>query len=289
MPTLPRPGLPWRTWARRSRPRPQTETTGYTQAAEARGKDVLAIKAETDALKTLGLAAERANIQTLYGGRTSMGQHLSDLSQELQYERYLNLARWLNFTTPQQAYAWRQNEYQQRLLMNRAEFAGYATADQYIAFLQKQVSGNRDLNTVMLQRAALYKAETDAALGYTNALGGTHASIGQLGEGLLPGAQQFQAALAGLPAEVTTRLQIDDSAAISALAGYEALLHGVPREITTHEVLTAAQVRGRGACLAGGRSSPRSSRSPTAARTRSSSPRSWPRSPGWTRCAPRSR
>ena len=221
-----------------------TETAGYSQAAEARGKDVLAIKAETDALKTLGLAAERANIQTLYGGRTSMGQHLSDLSQELQYERYLNLAKWLNFTTPQQAYAWRQNEYQQRLLMNRAEFAGYATADQFISFLQKEIAGNRDLNTVMLQRAALYKSETDAALGYTNALSGTHASIGQLGEGLLPGAQQFQSALAGLPAEVTTRLQIDDSAAISALAGYEALLHGVPREITTHEVFTAATVMG---------------------------------------------
>ena len=96
----------------------------------------------------------------------------------------------------------------------------------------------------MLQRAALYKSETDAALGYTNALSGTHASIGQLGEGLLPGAQQFQSALAGLPAEVTTRLQIDDSAAISALAGYEALLHGVPREISTHEVFTAATVMG---------------------------------------------
>ena len=173
-----------------------------------------------------------------------MGQHLSDLSQELQYERYLNLAKWLNFTTPQQAYAWRQNEYQQRLLMNRAEFAGYATADQFISFLQKEVAGNRDLNTVMLQRAALYKSETDAALGYTNALSGTHASIGQLGEGLLPGAQQFQSALAGLPAEVTTRLQIEDSAAISEVAGYEALLHGIPREITTREVLTAAQVRG---------------------------------------------
>ena len=165
----------------------QTETTGYAQAAEARGKDVLAIKAETDALKTLGSAAERANQQTLYGGRSYMGQHLSDLSQELQYERYLNLARWLNFTTPQQAYAWRQNEYQQRLLMNRAEFAGYATADQYIAFLQKQIASNRDLNTVMLQRAALYKAKTDAALGYYNALGGTHASIAQLGEGRCPG------------------------------------------------------------------------------------------------------
>ena len=78
-------------WARRSRLRlALSRLSGYSLAAEARGTDVLAIKAETDALKTLGLAAERANIQTLYGGRTSMGQHLSDLSQELQYERYLN-------------------------------------------------------------------------------------------------------------------------------------------------------------------------------------------------------
>ncbi len=156
-----------------------------------------------------------------------MEQHLSDMQRELQYQRLLNIADWLNFTSPQQAYAWRQTEYQQRLLMNRAEWAGYATPDQYIQYVQRDIAVQKDLNALMLARAQLYRSDTDAALGYANALSGTRFSIGQLGEGV-SGTQALEAALLGLPSQVSTTLQVEDAAALAAIAAYRAVLASIP-------------------------------------------------------------
>ena len=60
----------------------------------------------------MGNAAKQANVVE-WGGRNSMAQHLSDEQQLLQYKTLLNRQDWLLFTSPQQAYAWRQQELQQ--------------------------------------------------------------------------------------------------------------------------------------------------------------------------------
>jgi hypothetical protein len=186
-------------------------------------------------------------VWTAWGGRSTPEAHLSDLERELNLETLINRQEWLGFTTPQQAYAWRTNELNQRKQMNYAEWAGYQTADQYLSYLQKERSGLSDLNAVLLRRADIYKANADAALGYANALQGTHKSAGQLGEGIdLTGISQFNSALVNLPDTVTTVLAVDDSAALAELAKYEALLRGVPRAETTSttDVITAAYAMG---------------------------------------------
>lgn len=219
------------------------EAAAATKAATARQADIDKIKEERRELESLAAAAKLANVQTLYGGRSSMEQHLGDMSQELNYQNLLNRATWLGFTTPQQAYAWRQQEYNQRLLMNRAEWGGYATPDQYIGYLQRDRAAMDQLNTVMRARSGLYKDNTDAALAYANALAGTHASAATLGEGL-SGIQQYQNALVGLPDVVSTTMSVDDSAAIAELARYQAMLHGLPNTVSTTEIVTAAQQAG---------------------------------------------
>lgn len=93
---------------------------------QVRKDEIHALKDEASQVSTTADAYKEYNIQALYGGRGDMQTHLSDMDKELRYEELLNRQRWLLFTSPQQAYAWRQNEYNQRLLMNRAEWAGLA-------------------------------------------------------------------------------------------------------------------------------------------------------------------
>jgi predicted nucleic acid-binding Zn-ribbon protein len=219
------------------------EAAASAKAAAAHRVDTAAINEERRALEQLAAAAKLAQVWTAWGGRNSPEQHMSDLERELNLRTLINRQEWLGFTSPQQAYAWRQNELNQRKQMNYAEWAGYYTADQYLSYLQKQRSELSDLNAVLLRRADVYKANTDAALGYANALSGTHKSAGQLGENIdLSGVDQFQQALIGLPDVVSTKLELDDADAMARLAQYETLLRGVPHAETT--VLTSSQVRG---------------------------------------------
>lgn len=100
------------------------QTVAEQKLVQAHKDEVSALKDEAAAAKITADAYKAYNVQALYGGRSDMQSHLGDMERELQYETLLNRQRWLGFTTPQQAYAWRQNEYNQRLLMNRAEWAG---------------------------------------------------------------------------------------------------------------------------------------------------------------------
>src|SRR5271156_1508832 len=97
--------------------------TLHAESVEALKQEAAQVGLTADSYKSY-------NVQALYGGRSDMQSHLGHMERELAYETLLNRQRWLTFSSPQQAFAWRQNEYNQRLLMNRAEWAGYATADQ---------------------------------------------------------------------------------------------------------------------------------------------------------------
>ena len=219
------------------------EVAGATKAAEARKADVTAIQQESVALSQLAASAKSTNVQLLYGGRNDMQQHLSDLASQLQYQTLLNRAQWLGFSTVQQAMAYRQQMYQQKLLDNKAEFAGYLTADQYLAYLQKNISQTSMQAIAIKARAAAIQTETAAFLAYDNAVQGTHVSIGQLGEGI-SGANALAAAVSGLPALVTTKAEFDDSMAMAQLAAYRAALTGLPRAESVDIISAATRLGG---------------------------------------------
>ena len=216
--------------------------------------------------------------RSVYGGRSSMGQHLSDLAQELQYERYLNLGGWLNFTTPQQAYAWRQKEYQLRLLMNRAEWANYTSPDQYLAFVQRDIAATNSRNAAIMAQAMAYRDVATAAQQFVTVQAEEQGPVGGIA-----GIQQLQAAAAGIPAEITTTLAVSDEQAVAELARYRAMLTSIPPVETTRLVaaapaqtaVTELRARPRSAARswwAARRPSRRPSASPSRGRT--SSPRS---------------
>lgn len=212
----------------------------------ARQKEIDMISEERKAYQVLRDAAKDAAVWTDFGGRGSMPQHLSDKAQELQWETLLNRQRWLGFSSPQAAYSWRQLELYQAWLMNRAHFGatssgtGYTTPDQYLSYLQKEYAALSDESTVLKARAGIYNDMANAYLAYARAISGRSGlTIGLLGEAL-PGVQQIGAALAGLPAQVTTTVNVDDSAAIAKLASYAAVLRGLPASETT--VLTESEV-----------------------------------------------
>jgi cell wall-associated NlpC family hydrolase len=222
------------------------EAGAAAKAAAAHKADTSAIDAERRALELLAVAAKGAQQWTAWGGRTDPGAYLADQAKILEYRRLINIQDWLTFTSPQAAYAWRERERLQAIQMNYALWGGYTTPDQYLGYLQRERTGLAGLNAELLQRAAVYKENTNAALAYANAVTGTHKTIGTLSEGLdLSGVSQFQSALTGLPDIVTTTLQVDDAAALARIAQYEALLKGIPRaETTTADVITASYALG---------------------------------------------
>jgi hypothetical protein len=219
------------------------EVTGSTQAAAARARDVQAIQQQTTALSQLAQSAKSTNTQLLYGGRNDMTQHLSDLSQELNYTTLLNRQHWLGFSSVQQAMSYRQQMYNLALLENRAHFAGYQTADQYLGFLQRETMQTASLSAAIRDRSAAISAETQLLLAHANALQGTHATAGSLGEGL--GAlNAYSAALVGLPDTVVTKAVLDDGQAMSQLAAYRAALLGLPGSERVDIVSVASRLGG---------------------------------------------
>lgn len=226
------------------------EVTGSTQAAIARQRDIASIKAEAQALNQLANSAKQTNVQLLYGGRNDMTQHLSDLSQELTYTTLLNRQKWLGFSSVQQAMSYRQQMYNLALLENKAHFAGYLTADQYLGFLQRETMQTATLSAAIRDRTSAIAAETAVLLAHTNALQGTHQTIGSLGE-QLTSAGVYAAALTGVPSLVTTKAMFDDSQALGSLAAYRAALLGLPRAESTD--ITASATRLGGIPFTGGR------------------------------------
>lgn len=211
------------------------QVLGEQKLVTVRDDQISTLKEEASAVKATADAYKVYNQQALYGGRGDMQSHLSDMAKELQYEELLNRQRWLMFTSPQQAYAWRQNEYNQRLLMNRAEWAGYATADQYLAYLQRQTTAYRALNDELLNRTQLYKQNTDAALAYWNAVeqGARRTNTVIAPQAELSGVQAVNAALAGVPGHVTTQVVIDDHLGLAQIAAWKAALSDIPNAQTT--------------------------------------------------------
>jgi hypothetical protein len=255
------------------------EVASSTAAAAAHKKDTEAIREETKALLEMAAAAKLANVQSLYGGRSSMEQHLSDEQSEVNLTNLLNRAKWLGFTTPQQAYSWRQQEYNQRLLMNRAEWAGYTTPDQYLQYLVKYRTDLDNLNSAMRARLGLFQESAVAAndLGRSiSGLGGQRTDLGAQVAGInafqqavsnvqdqnttqlnvdsaggLADIGTFNAALGAVPDTNITTLSVDDARAISQIAQFDAIVKGIPdRKVTTVEVVQAAM--GMGGAPVGG-------------------------------------
>jgi hypothetical protein len=220
-----------------------TEAEASNKAALAHKTDTTAINDERRAMEMLADSAKRAQQWTEWGGRSDAGAHMADMARMRELKRLINIQNWLNFSTPQAAYAWRERERLQAIQMNYALWGGYTTPDQYLGYLQRQRTDLAGLNSTLTDRAMVYRENTDAALAYANALRGSHSSVAQLSTGLdLSGISQFQSALVGLPDAVSTRLELDDSAALTELVRYESLLRAVPQAETT--VLTSSQERG---------------------------------------------
>ena len=213
------------------------------QAAAARQKDTVAIQQETTALSQLANSAKQTNVQLLYGGRNDMTQHLSDLAQELNYTTLLNRQKWLGFSSVQQAMSYRQQMYNLALLENKAHFAGYLTADQYLGFLQRETMQTATLSAAIRDRSSAIAAETAVLLAHTNALQGTHQTVGSLGE-QLTSAGVYAAALTGVPSVVSTKAMFDDAQALGQLAAYRAALLGLPRAESTDITATATRLGG---------------------------------------------
>jgi hypothetical protein len=219
------------------------EVAGSTQAAAARAKDTQAIQQQVQGLQQLANAAKQTNTQLLYGGRNDETAHLSDLAQELNYTTLLNRQKWLGFSSVQQAMSYRQQMYNLQLLENRAHFAGYQTADQYLGFLQREISDTAALSAVIRTRTAAVLGETGALLAHSNALQGTHQSAGQLGEQLTT-ATAFAAAVSGIPSTATTHVVFADAAAMAELAAYRAALLSLPHAESTDIVAAATRLGG---------------------------------------------
>ena len=219
------------------------EVAGATQAAAARQKDLIAIRDEAAALTQLGNAAKQTNVQMLYGGRSNEQQHLSDMAAELNYTTLLNRQRWLGFSSVQQAMSYRQQMYQLSLLENKAHFAGYLTADQYLSFMQRETMQTAALSAAIRDRTGVISSETQALLAHANALQGTNQSLGSLGE-QLGTATVYANALSGVQPLVRTRAEFDDSQALAQLAAYRAALAGVPQAESVDIISVATRLGG---------------------------------------------
>jgi hypothetical protein len=157
------------------------EADAARKAAIAHDEDARAIDRQAKALAALAVAQE-ASSKASMGGRSSMDQHLSDLQREAESTRLLNYQRQRGFTSPQQDYAYRQQEMAQRNLYNRVEQSGYANRDQYLQSLQQETQYRRALNSTWAQHAADLRDATTAAAGHADALKGTTASVGELAD-----------------------------------------------------------------------------------------------------------
>lgn len=212
----------------------QAEADAATKAAAAHDLDTAAIKRSTDALLKQAAAAKAANEQVAFGGRATMSQHLSDLDQEKNKRDLLNRAEWYGFSSPQQAESFRQQVYQQTLLRNRAGWQGYTTADQYLNYLDQERARITAQADALKKRAAVLQESTQAYQDQSNAVRGVHESLGMLGTSGASNVQGYQAALAGLPDTVRTRVVFDDSAAITEAVAYGAAVRAASSEVVTH-------------------------------------------------------
>jgi hypothetical protein len=219
------------------------EVAGATQAAAARQKDLIAIRDEAAALTRLADAAKQSNVQLLYGGRSNESAHLADMAAELNYTTLLNRQRWLGFSSVQQAMSYRQQMYQLSLLENKAHFAGYLTADQYLSFMQRETMQTAALSAAIRDRTGVITAETSALLAHANALQGTNQSLGSLGE-QLGTATVYATALSGVQPLVRTRAEFDDSQALAQLAAYRAALSGIPQAESVDIISVATRLGG---------------------------------------------
>ena len=211
----------------------QAETDAASKAAAAHEEDTRAINKQRDALLALAAAAKTANKESAFGGRNTMDEHVADLDRERQRQDMLNRAKWLGFTSPQQAESWQQQVYQQTLLRNRAAQMGYTTPDQYLNFLDQERTRTNAQAEAMRARATAIQQSARAYIDQANAMRGVHESAGTLGTTGASNIQGYQAALAGLPAKVQTQVTFADGPALADLVTYRAAMASLPKEVHT--------------------------------------------------------
>ncbi len=236
------------------------EINAGPKIADARMRDVTALKAESEAMKTVTQNADIYNRQVAWRGATSETQFQSNLARQVEYQRLLNIQLQRGFTSPAQDYAWRQQELAQRLIWNRASQGGYTTPEQYLGYLSAHRQAMALENVAWAQRAVLLRSATDAQLGQVNALHGTHLSAAQLAgttaeakaaltalgaQGVAPSLSlsdaQFQRALAGSTSSlrsldatsVSADVTLDDSQLLSTVAADTAALGTLGKMVAT--------------------------------------------------------
>lgn len=211
----------------------QAEADGASKAAAAHRLDTQEINKQRDALVGLAAAAKAANKESAFGGRDSMSAHLQDLDQEKQKTDLLNRAHWLGFSSPQQAESWNQQVYQQSIIRNKEARQGYSSPDQYLNYLDQERARMEQQTTAMKARSVAIQESSRAYQDQNTALRQVHESSGTLGTTGSSNIQGYQAALAGLPDRVATRVEFADQDAIHDLATYRQALAGAPAELLT--------------------------------------------------------
>lgn len=220
------------------------EAAAALKAAAAHEVDTRAIDENRQALEKQAAAAKAANVQTLFGGRGSMDEHLADLNKEKTARDLLNRSEWMGFSSPQQAESFRQQVAQQQLQRNKTAMMGYATPDQYLTYLANERSRIDQLTASTRAHAAQIQSEAEAYTAHANAINQVHENSRQLGQG--GQAQQnlsgYSAAIAGLPDSVSTRVNFDDDQALLDLAAWNTALGEIPDTTTTTARLDTTQL-----------------------------------------------
>jgi DNA-binding transcriptional regulator YhcF (GntR family) len=219
-----------------------TEADAALKAAAAHEADTRAIKEQTKALQEQAGASRLNNVQTAFGGRSSMDQHLQDIDAERQKKELLQRTENMGFSSPQSAQAWRDQVYQKKLQENRAAQMGYTTPDQYLNYIDQERNRILAQTQALRSRSDAIEESTKAYTGQANALRQTHETTAQLGHTGASNIQGYQASLAGLPADVRTRVSFDDGDALSGSIAYRASIASVPETVTTHARLDTAGV-----------------------------------------------
>ena len=231
------------------------------KAAKSQELVTRSILDEKTAMDTAVTAAKSYDRWVLYGGRESMAQHLTDLQKEEQLTRLLNIQKQRGFFTPMQDYAFRQREYQQLLLWNRAEMMGYQTPQQYLTYLTQERTAFEGMTKAWTARDQAIAAALATMSSYADKFGALSLNPRQLAQankaldayqlnisqtpdqlrtstdllGLGPAnasLDAYQLNLSQTPDEVTTKADFDDSAALTRLAAWQAALRAASSELS---------------------------------------------------------
>jgi peptidoglycan hydrolase-like protein with peptidoglycan-binding domain len=174
----------------------------------SRQADLKAMRDQASAMDMLQQKGQQYQRWVNWEGNQSADMYLAYLQRQEQYQRLLNIQKQRGFYSPLQDYAFRNQEITQMTQYNRAAQGGYATPDQYLQYLAAHRTAMQLENATWLQRVAVLKQATDAAVAQANAVGGTHQSAAQL----MGGADKLQQSLRALDAQsANPQVNLDDT------------------------------------------------------------------------------